>query len=60
VGDRDPYDLRQTSAAAFPPEYYTTYLSQPSVTMAIGAQSTYSECAGIPYDQFVTTGDVSG
>jgi len=58
AGNRDVYDLRQGSDAPFPPEYYTTYLSQPSVTNAIGAMSQYTECANAPYDNFAKTGDV--
>ncbi|KAJ6482567.1 alpha/beta-hydrolase [Mycena sanguinolenta] len=58
VGNRDPYDLRQTSAAAFPPEYYVNYLGLSSVTKAIGAtSSTYSECPDAPYELFERTGD---
>jgi carboxypeptidase C (cathepsin A) len=57
IGNLDPYDLRQSSAAAFPPEYYVNYLGLASVTSAIGAVSTYSECPNAPYNKFVTTGD---
>ncbi|KAF7377420.1 hypothetical protein MSAN_00163600 [Mycena sanguinolenta] len=58
VGNRDPYDLRQTSAASFPPEYYVNYLGLSSVTKAIGAtSSTYSECPDAPYELFEKTGD---
>ncbi|KAJ6486507.1 Alpha/Beta hydrolase protein [Mycena vitilis] len=58
VGDLDPYDLRQNSSAAFPPEYYVNYLALPSVTTAIGAtSSTYSECADAAADDIVNTGD---
>ena len=59
IGNRDPYDLTQDSSASFPPEYYLNYLSEPSVVSAIGAQSTYTECADPPYNKFVTTGDVN-
>ncbi|KAJ7776908.1 alpha/beta-hydrolase [Mycena maculata] len=58
AGDRDPYDLRQSSAAAFPPEYYVTYLGRAAVRSAIGATaSTYAECPDAPYDKFVPSGD---
>ncbi|KAJ7677804.1 putative carboxypeptidase S1 [Mycena polygramma] len=58
VGDLDPYDLRQDSSAAFPPEYYVNYLALSSVTKAIGAtSSTYSECPDAPYDKIANTGD---
>ncbi|KAJ7436142.1 alpha/beta-hydrolase [Mycena galericulata] len=58
VGDLDPYDLRQSSAAAFPPEYYVNYLGLSSVKKAIGAtSSTYSECPDAPYELFTKTGD---
>ncbi|KAJ7234773.1 Alpha/Beta hydrolase protein [Mycena haematopus] len=58
VGDLDPYDLRQSSAAAFPPEYYVNYLALSSVTKAIGATSSkYSECPDAPYELFGKTGD---
>lgn len=60
AGNLDPYDLRQSSAAAFPPEYYVNYLAQSSVTKAIGAtSSSYSECPDAPYELFTKTGDVS-
>ncbi|KAJ6581905.1 Alpha/Beta hydrolase protein [Mycena capillaripes] len=58
VGTRDPYDLRQDSSEAFPPEYYLSYLALPSVTQAIGAtSSTYSECPDAPFELFQPTGD---
>ncbi|KAF8176361.1 Alpha/Beta hydrolase protein [Mycena galopus ATCC 62051] len=58
IGNLDPYDLRQTSAALFPPEYYVNYLALSSVTKAIGAtSSTYSECPDAPYELFEKTGD---
>ncbi|KAF7304306.1 hypothetical protein HMN09_00832400 [Mycena chlorophos] len=58
VGNRDPYDLSQSSAAAFPPEYYVNYLGLSSVTKAIGAtSSSYSECPDAPYNKFVPSGD---
>lgn len=55
--DFDVYDIRQPSNDAYPPETYLTYLQQPSVTKAIGAKSTYSECANDPYNKFAATGD---
>ncbi|KAF7972815.1 hypothetical protein HWV62_17010 [Athelia sp. TMB] len=58
IGNLDPYDLRQSSAASFPPEYYVNYLALSSVTKAIGAtSSTYSECPDAPYEGFAKTGD---
>jgi hypothetical protein len=58
VGNRDPYDLRQDSSEAFPPEYYLNYLALASVTKAIGAtSSTYSECPDAPFELFGRTGD---
>ncbi|KAK7052066.1 Alpha/Beta hydrolase protein [Favolaschia claudopus] len=58
VGNRDPYDLRQDSSEAFPPEYYVNYLGLSSVTTAIGATSSkYSECPDAPYELFARTGD---
>ncbi|KAG6380284.1 Alpha/Beta hydrolase protein [Boletus reticuloceps] len=57
VGNLDPYDLRQNSSALFPPEYYVTYLTNPEVMNAIGAETTYQECPDAPYELFVKTGD---
>ncbi|KAF8128592.1 Alpha/Beta hydrolase protein [Boletus edulis] len=57
VGNLDPYDLRQNSSALFPPEYYVTYLTNPEVMSAIGAETTYQECPDAPYELFVKTGD---
>lgn len=58
VGNRDPYDLRQDSSEAFPPEDYVDYLALASVTKAIGAtSSTYSECPDAPFELFQRTGD---
>jgi hypothetical protein len=56
--NRDPYDLRQPPSQPFPPEYYVNYLQIPSVVSAIGAETTYVECAGEPYNYFAGTGDV--
>jgi carboxypeptidase C (cathepsin A) len=42
-----------------PPETYTTYLAEPAVTSAIGAQATYTECPDAPYNKFESTGDDS-
>ena len=58
VGNYDPYDLRQNSTAAFPPEYYVNYLQSPTVKAQIGANTTYQECPNAPYNKFVPTGDV--
>ncbi|KAF8730365.1 hypothetical protein AX14_005602 [Amanita brunnescens Koide BX004] len=57
VGNYDPYDLRQNSTAAFPPEYYVTYLQTPAIMAQIGANTTYQECPNAPYNKFVPTGD---
>ncbi|KAJ7034608.1 alpha/beta-hydrolase [Mycena alexandri] len=58
VGNLDPYDLRQSSAAAFPPEYYVNFLGIASVKTAIGAtSSTYSECPDAPFEKIENTGD---
>lgn len=59
VGDRDSDDLRQNSSALFPPEFYVTLLNDPKIRKRIGAEVKYSECANAPFEQFVTTGDVS-
>ena len=58
IGNRDAYDLRQNSTAAFPPEYYVTYLNRADVMDAIGAGTNYYECPNGPYDRFTPTGDV--
>ncbi|KAJ7700386.1 Alpha/Beta hydrolase protein [Mycena rosella] len=57
VGNRDSDDLRQNSSALFPPEFYLNYLALPAVKTAIGAESTYSECADAPFELFERTGD---
>lgn len=55
--DFDVYDVREPSNDPYPPKTYSTYLTQPSVTSAIGAKSTYTECADAPYNKFTSTGD---
>ena len=55
--DFDVYDIRAPSKDPNPPETYASYLAQPSVTSAIGAKATYTECPEAPYDKFQTTGD---
>lgn len=55
--DFDVYDIRAPSADPNPPETYSSYLLQPSVTSAIGAKATYTECPDAPYEKFSTTGD---
>ena len=55
--DFDVYDIREPSDDPYPPATYSSYLLQPSVTSAIGAQSTYVECANAPYNKFSSTGD---
>ncbi|PCH41066.1 alpha/beta-hydrolase [Wolfiporia cocos MD-104 SS10] len=57
VGDRDVDDLRQNSSALFPPEYYVTYLQDPEVMKAIGAESNYVECSDPVDSEFERTGD---
>ncbi|KAL9103037.1 MAG: hypothetical protein Q9163_001896, partial [Psora crenata] len=57
--DFDVYDIRQPSNDPYPPETYATYLTQPSVVQAIGAQSPYTECANEPYQDISSTGDNS-
>lgn len=55
--DYDVYDVRQPSKDPYPPETYMDYLMQPSVTKAIGAKATYTECANAANQQFQNTGD---
>ncbi|KAA6416163.1 MAG: carboxypeptidase S1 [Lasallia pustulata] len=57
--DFDVYDIRELSNDPYPPATYTSYLANPSVTKAIGAQSQYTECPSAPYDKFSKTGDDS-
>ncbi|KAK0512578.1 hypothetical protein JMJ35_004595 [Cladonia borealis] len=57
--DFDVYDIREPSNDPYPPETYSTYLLQPSVTSAIGAKATYTECPDAPYEKFASTGDDS-
>ncbi|KAI0170145.1 putative carboxypeptidase S1 [Pestalotiopsis sp. NC0098] len=55
--DFDPYDIRSGSNDPNPPETYTTYLARADVRKAIGAASTYQECANKPGVLFSLTGD---
>lgn len=55
--DFDVYDIRAPSNDPNPPETYATYLKNSAVTKAIGAQSTYQECADQPFNAFSDTGD---
>ena len=55
--DFDVYDIREPSNDPYPPAAYSNYLLQPSVTRAIGAKATYTECANAPYNKFSATGD---
>lgn len=55
--DFDVYDIRQPSNDPYPPETYVDYLHQPSVTSAIGAKATYTECPNSVYNKFSNTGD---
>jgi carboxypeptidase D len=57
VADFDVYDIRAPSQDPNPPENYVTYLGSSAVKKAIGAQSTYQECANAPGNKFSTTGD---
>jgi len=59
VADFDVYDIREPSNDPYPPETYTSYLANPSVTKAIGALATYTECPDAPYNKFSSTGDDS-
>ena len=59
AADFDIYDIRAPSNDPNPPETYATYLTQSSVTKAIGAQSTYSECSNSADGAFENTGDDS-
>jgi len=55
--DFNVYDIRQPSNDPNPPATYNNYLHDPGVLKAIGAKSTYQECAMAPYTAFATTGD---
>lgn len=55
--DFDVYDIRAGSDDPNPPKTYNQYLANPSVVAAIGAQSTYQECAAAPGNKFRNTGD---
>ena len=57
VADFDVYDVRAPSNDPQPPENYVKYLTSSAVVKAIGAQSTYQECANAPGNKFSTTGD---
>ena len=50
--DFDVYDIREPSNDPYPPASYSSYLLQPSVTSAIGAKATYTECPNAPYNKF--------
>lgn len=56
-GDWDVYDIREPSNDPYPPKTYSSYLSDPKVVKAIGAQTRYKECPSGPYNKFSTTGD---
>lgn len=55
--DFDVYDIRAASNDPNPPKTYNQYLANPSVVAAIGAQSTYQECANAVGNKFRRTGD---
>ncbi|MCJ1418897.1 hypothetical protein MMC32_005248 [Xylographa parallela] len=59
VADFDVYDIREPSNDPYPPETYVTYLQSATVTKAIGAKATYTECPSAPYNKFAATGDDS-
>ncbi|TQN65798.1 Carboxypeptidase S1, partial [Colletotrichum shisoi] len=50
------YDVRAKDDK-FPPNTYAKYLQKPEVVKAIGANSSYQECAQAAYDKFTSTGD---
>lgn len=56
-GDWDVYDIRQPANDPYPPSTYVTYLSDPKVVKAIGAQTSYQQCPMGPYNKFARTGD---
>ena len=55
--DFDVYDVRRGSDDPEPPSTYSDYLADEEVKKAIGARSTYSECANAASAKFSTTGD---
>ncbi|KAG8874769.1 hypothetical protein FRB98_008234 [Tulasnella sp. 332] len=57
LGNRDPYDIRSAFPDPLPPSEYNSYLQQPSVQKAIGAEVKYAECSGPVFDNFVVEGD---
>ncbi|KAI9730445.1 MAG: hypothetical protein M1818_008140 [Claussenomyces sp. TS43310] len=59
TADFDVYDIREPSNDPYPPATYSSYLAKASVTKAIGAKATYTECPDAPYNKFATTGDNS-
>ncbi|RJE27615.1 Carboxypeptidase S1 [Aspergillus sclerotialis] len=57
--DFDVYDVRQPSNDPYPPSTYTSYLKDPNVRRAIGAQTNYQECSDSVGTPFSRTGDNS-
>lgn len=56
--DFNVYDLRNDGwDDTFPLETYQTYLEDPSIMKAIGANIDYLECSDVVYSDFYTTGD---
>ena len=53
------YDIRAPSNSPTPPEKYVDYLHRLDVMKAIGAKSTYQECARAANTKFGVTGDSS-
>ncbi|POS85864.1 hypothetical protein EPUL_001933 [Erysiphe pulchra] len=61
IGSKDfgIYDVRAPRNDPNPISTYLTYLNSSKITSAIGAKTTYSECADDPYIKFSQTGDIS-
>jgi len=55
--DFNVYDLRKGSGDTFPLETFQTYLRDPSVMTAIGANKKYQECSDVVNSDFYATGD---
>ncbi|KAL8927941.1 MAG: hypothetical protein Q9208_002016 [Pyrenodesmia sp. 3 TL-2023] len=57
VSDFNLYDIRSPREDPNPPDTYVDYLQSSAVKKAIGAQSTYQECASTTDLEFFSTGD---
>lgn len=55
--DFDVYDIRAASNDPNPPKTYNQYLADRSIIAAIGARSSYQECADAPGNKIRNTGD---